>query len=744
MNMTSRRTLRGFSLIEVMIAVVVLSFGLLALAALQGSLFRAGAESKARANATAIAQQVVENAKTFAFMSPPTGYAGNTYASLVSGDLGAHSVGGVEYSVRRQVRRFLANGAGGFCIEASCPATVDVGYSGARAEFKELIVNVSWSGVDGAKSVQLTDSVSSVSPADSAQVIKQPTGASRGPEVWIEPPNKDNPQVVPIGIGSNEQGEDMSAASSNPKPEQFVQDVSAATLFSVQTFTGSTTGDEVRLNRKLDVAAVSCVCQNGTATSSATNPAYQATQWNGKQLAYMEPQAVPAGAPIATPLVSNSSSEIEAMCTVCCRDHHETASRNPRPDPYRPFVGASEHYGYPKQGNSYQVSEPLALVGGATANLYVDACHLIRVNGLMRMAVDAQQNHLLVTPLNDEKNAYRNPDFISDYSEFVSSSIGDGMASLPAGYPSPTARFPKPTDVRLNQYSGIVTPDSIALPAATDTNNTRKLVAFGLYVDYLNADTIKAFNCAKEKDDTGDCIGLGKRNPLEVLPLYAVNVANLGSWESAQAGAGSVVNATYSNQGLLAQDGGTVKSGTSSATEPFLVKLEINNSNSGLAGTSPVDPDDKDDGSLAIDAQAFTKATGIANPSRNSLIIKVGASSTLSLSTVIVTAGGTQCTFAKQTGLTTCRFDSPAPSLSVVFDNYTTSAKVKGVAVISDRKICVPSDSRVAGPTVSNDGAVTETAALSLTNLAAVNYTLTVDIIDQTATCPAGTAPLTP
>ena len=42
MSMQIRNKARGFSLIEVMIAVLVLSFGLLALAALQGELFRAG------------------------------------------------------------------------------------------------------------------------------------------------------------------------------------------------------------------------------------------------------------------------------------------------------------------------------------------------------------------------------------------------------------------------------------------------------------------------------------------------------------------------------------------------------------------------------------------------------------------------------------------------------------------------------------------------------------------------------
>ena len=760
MNTPPRRRIRGFSLIEVMIAVVVLSFGLLALAALQASLFRAGAETKARANATAIAQQVVENAKTFAFLSAPTGYTGNTYQGLTTEKLNNQTVGGVAYSVCRQVRRYrhdettkkfvALNGVDGVaCADtAAVGATLDPG----TPEFKEVRVSVAWSGDAGqAKMVELTDSVAAISPADAIQVVKTPFATAGGPQVWIEPPNKNNPQVVPIAIGG-----DQSAASSNPKPEQFVQDVSAATLFSVQTFTGSTTGDEVRLNRKLDVAAVSCVCQNGTATSSTSNPAYQATQWNGKQLAYMEPQVAPAGTPIATAVVS-SQSAIEGMCTVCCRDHHETASRKPRSDPYRLLTSTeasgAEHYGYKKTGSSYQVGAGLFPAGTDTGGLYVDACQLIRVNGLMRMAVDAQQNHLLVTPLDDAKTAYRNTAFNTEYSGFVLNSIKDGMASLPTAYPAPNARFPAPTSARLTAYSAIVTPPSIALPAASDTNNTRKLVAFGLYVDYLNADTIQAYNCAGKLPESDDCAGLGNRNPLEVLPLYAVNVANLGSWNSAKAAAGSVVNATYSNQGLLVQDGGivTAGSGTSGVDAsmnplPFAITLNINNSNSGLAGTAPVDPDDKSDANFVNDAQAFTKASGVVTGSRNSLFVRVGATSTLTLSTVIVTSpdGGTQCTFAKRTNLTTCRFDSPAALLTVGFANYTTSATVRGTTVITNRKICVPSSARVSSLTFINDGQTSETARLLLNTLAAVDYTLTIDIVNQADTCPTGTAPLSP
>lgn len=741
---------RGFSLIEVMIAVVVLSFGLLALSALQAGLFRAGAEAKARANATALAQNAVENARSFAYITMPaaSGYTGPTYMSLGTASLGTQTVGGVTYTVSQTVTRLCWGGAS--FSEAAC--VNPVAYSGSRPEFKNVEVAVTWTADDGTtKRIEVEDSVPAVAPADSLQIVRTPTANASGPQVWIVPPNKDNPQVVPIAVG-----DDKSAASTNPKPEQFVEDLSAATRFSVQLFTGSSSGEEVRLNRKLDVAAVSCLCsRNGTEVSTASNPTYLPAIWNGKLQAYVEPQPAPAGTKIATAVTTNS--DISPMCTICCRDHRESTARsNPRQDPYRALLtseAAEEHWGYKKKGaNNYLIGEPMVQWGTgstATSGEYLEACQLVRVNGRMRVAVDAQMVDMQVTPLSDNFSTYRDSGFITNYAAYVKQLVQDGMAALPTGYAGPEARFPGAASTLQSSYSGVTDPALIDLTSAT-AGTRRKLVAFGLYLDYLSADTRAAYACALTKNDTGDCAGLGKLDPLEVLPFYAVNVANLGTWTSERPGALSVADAQY-KQGLLTDDGGivTVQTGThgtasTAATSNILVMLQMGRSNSALAGTLPIDPDDGASANIFNDVQKFLR-TGSSNSTtqRNSLFVKLSSTSTLSIKSLTVTspAGVTICQAVSNADPTkNCRFDAPAAGLTVAITGYTTSSKSKGTTIITNRKVCWPAT--VSG-TVTGDGTTSDATTLTLPSMDAGNpYTLTIDIVDEGQSCP-GTAALT-
>lgn len=65
----------GFSLVEAMVALVILSVGLLALARFQGSVTQASAQAKARTEALRLAQGKIETFRGFASLSALVGLA---------------------------------------------------------------------------------------------------------------------------------------------------------------------------------------------------------------------------------------------------------------------------------------------------------------------------------------------------------------------------------------------------------------------------------------------------------------------------------------------------------------------------------------------------------------------------------------------------------------------------------------------------------------------------------------------
>lgn len=742
MTISNNRIARGFSLIEVMIAVIVLSVGLLALAALQGELFRSGAEAKARANAATIAQQVIEDARTFGFLIAPNsdyedaGY--NTYDNLATSDWEVLDVDGVDFTVNREVVRYRFDG------DSFEPNTVD-DYSVSVPEFKLVRVSVSWTDSNGNdKSVLMTDSIAAISPSDVTKVMEGPSEAVGGPQVWIEPPNLGNPRVIPIAVG-----DDQSAASSNPTPEQFIEDVSTITQFSVMSFTGDAADTEVRLSRKMDVAVASCVCQTG-GTSSATNPAYKPTIWNGIQLAYIEPETMPVGTEIGLEPSGNAAfdSDSDQICTICCRDHFNKGDRSPLPDPWRASVAGDQvytKYGYPKEGNAYNVTELLST--SQTSGLYVDACQLTRVNGRMRLMVDADQTALLTTSLNDDADGYRITDFADTFSDYVTRILTDGLAAgLPDGYPSASAKFPGPS-ADLDEEAAfvpIVDPD----PIHVESGDKVELVTFGIYVDYLSDDTLLAYNCALEGDNEGDCAGLGNRAPLDVIPFYAVNVASLGDWRTESSSIATVQGPGYNNQGTLTQVGGVTTGGNgSSALDgdgepiPTPVTLKINPSNSGLAGTSAVDLHDEIDANYREDAQGFTAGDGVdPEPPDTTNFVNFSVVKTFGNlgGFTVAMSPAIACLDSNQKKSWSCEFASPAPgTTTVTFSNYQ---KVNGAGTLqTDRKICVPPNAGViTGRSNTNSGLANETSTLTFSNLAAQDYTFQIDVINQTDTCTSG------
>jgi type IV pilus modification protein PilV len=66
---TTKHSQNGLSLVEVFVALLVLSVGLIALAKLQVDLVRGGADSRARTIAVSLAEEKLEDLRTFAALT---------------------------------------------------------------------------------------------------------------------------------------------------------------------------------------------------------------------------------------------------------------------------------------------------------------------------------------------------------------------------------------------------------------------------------------------------------------------------------------------------------------------------------------------------------------------------------------------------------------------------------------------------------------------------------------------------
>lgn len=583
-HLKSIRRGAGFSLIEILIAVVILATGLLALTALQGRLAQASAEAKVRSRVASLLSSRMDELRAAQYESipPAAGLDSDTGTATCAGGAAwvctaqdESSVSGL--SVGHLYQRFM-DVAGTFTISPAVAPTP------ATAEFKRLTLTAIWKDATGADhSLAMSTDVSPLS-LTARRIPNPPGGVGSAENAVVRQDNPAGPGVIPIAIG----GGDATAAS-NPRPEIIGKANNSSvvgTRFDVLTYNGLS-GAAV-IQRRVETAAIACNCQYG-AGGTNLGEIYRTAQWPAEWTGERYEITAPAGATVAPgdALVNKSGpvsgAEQSPLCTECCRDHHDATANATKFDPVR--TGSFEHY-----------DATLQTVSIADGNKYIEACRLVRVDGFWRTATDMYAKHfgLINTAAVagvEAKTGAPDTTAVVTYQAYVKTYLG--------GYTGGAADIANAADG--GQVSSTI---NITVPPPADE---RYLHARGLYVDYLSQ---KALDRITKARLPANCPGGDYTEcTLPFLPFTTINNTELSYWEPRVSSVANTTVLTVTTGGALIYDplqptrGRTnAKSSASNGATSDATAI-ITRSNAGVAITSAVDPGDQS--ATAMDEQEF-------------------------------------------------------------------------------------------------------------------------------------------
>jgi type IV pilus modification protein PilV len=590
--MTTRMNIRrdsGFSLIEILIAVVVLATGLLALTALQGRLAQASADAKVRTRVASVLTTRMDELRATQYANippvmpaPPTAGPASQTVQVTCANAAwvctAQTEAGVSDLAVNQVFTRFMNVGGAFQSSGAQPADL------STAEFKRITLTATWTDATGAgKRLGISSDASPLSIGES-RFLPPPNNGGAGGRAIVRQDNPAGPGVIPIAIG----GGDATAAS-NPRPEIMGKNNNESivgTRFDVLTYEGLS-GAAV-IQRRVETAVVSCKCEYG-AGGDNLGEIYRTAQWPAEWTGERYEVVAPTGATVAPgdALTSKSGPVANAtqspLCTECCRDHHDAAANAVKFDPVR--TGTYEHY-----------NASLVAVGTSNGTQYIEACRLVRVDGFWRTATDMYAKHfglINTATVNGVEAKSGAPDTtaVTNYQAYVKSYL--------SSYSGTAATIADATDG--GQVSATI---NITAPPPADE---RYLHARGLYVDYLNqkaqdriAKARLPANCAS--GDYTECM-------LPYLPFTTINNTELSYWEPRLSGVPNTTVLTVATASSLVYDplqptrGRTnAKSSATNGSTSDSTAI-ITRSNAGVAIAPPVDP--ADDTAEAIDKQNF-------------------------------------------------------------------------------------------------------------------------------------------
>jgi len=489
---------KGFSLIEVMIALVVLAVGILGISKLQGTLIRNSSDANQRTVAVSVAQQKIDDLRSFVNLNvgtnsdaiPDTWVPGIADSLLafdhIADDAGgtieatAMSVGNYAYTLDWDVVDYYYTGS-------PSVATTPVP-GGTRTDFKRITINVAWTDEQGDdQSISLNTVVDSYAPALTALSDNSSTGGTP-PQAFYTP--EEAPDVIDVGVGNG-----VNRQTSKPLPDALTTGSNNNVLVTFEVISYHQDGSDFIQDRQEDFLTLDCTCDLSVSNGVAYPPGH--VRWNETD----NDRSDFVDSPIskATATETDNANEADEFCTICCRDHHDDDASAIK---YVAGTTSGDHAHY--KANS--------TVAGA-GDEYQESCRFKRIDGIMRVFQDWQLVDMTVMNRN---NLVDGDALQTQYVAYVDQLIKDKIAS---------------------PNTNLAVKPSLRTPINSAVGTSQQLESRGLYLDdvYDNTGSLSSAYTSYVNDT-------GNVDRLERVAFTEVNLTLLSQWTAEDAAVVSVRN----------------------------------------------------------------------------------------------------------------------------------------------------------------------------------------------------------
>jgi len=486
-----KQTEKGFSLIEVMIAVLVLGVGILAVSKLQSSLIRSGSDANYRSVASSIAQKKIDDLRRFVHLTTvdsdvPDAWVPALSPTSLAFDHIADNQGGLipsgTYSVSNGITYTLSWTSDNYYYSSTANSAASTTVSDEPA-FKLIHVIAKWVGVgDNTNSVVSLDTV-----IDAYNPSFTDLGTSTlagGEELIVNYDPLLAPDVVPITLDTD----GINKETSKPLPD--LSKKGDSTLVTFDTVTYSTSFDTLR---REEFRTVACKCSTGNAPNNDA-PIIAYTTWDSTEETLTDIATVdPSGRLTITKTNVDTAQDTNNECYICCPQADDLA-------------GDFKVCRLKRVDGILRAFSPWKLVG---FNM-IPASYFNDSDGLPDMTTTQQASNIAL------------------YSNYVTSLIrniliANGSVSDFDNYSTINTSFVNQTNTFINTIN-TTTIDHLTFVAGNANN--RQIQVRGIYMDYPPSGIYTTEVISPSTTITYSVTNV----PLDRVPFYEVNLTQLAGW----------------------------------------------------------------------------------------------------------------------------------------------------------------------------------------------------------------------